>query len=331
MKFANLRIIIQFIFFPISFILNFFLEKNNILLLYNPGEAIGDNICVTSIINSINKKFCYKIYLYSLVPEVYENNYKIYKNLNLKSYPFVRTFFKIFEGDNIVQLGVKTYPYNNLHEFLKNSEDNKNCKHLIEYLGGSLFTKKNLKLEKNEIFFAEDELLRLKKKFSFYNKKFAIINPISKKNYTFVKSWGFEKYQKLVNLHDIMWVQVGTAQDPYLKNALNLNGKTTLRELFFLIKYSFYTIGDEGHLNHIAACFKKKSFVVMSGFSPSHLISYPNTITISRSPNIECSPCYLVKKNCFREKKFCTEDIDVSQVLLNIVSFEKKNHNSLPK
>jgi ADP-heptose:LPS heptosyltransferase len=324
LRFVNFSIIVKFFFSPISFLVNSLLEKRNFLLLYNSGEAIGDNICVTNLINSINKKFNYKIYLFTLVPEVYENNNKIYKNLNIKSYFFIYIIFKTLEGSNIIQLGTKTYPYNNLHDFLKNSKDKTNCKHLVEYLGGVFFKKKKLKIEKNEIFFSSEELTYFKNKFPFYDKKFAIINPVSKKTYTTVKSWGFEKYQKLVNSHDIMWIQVGMIKDPILKNALNLNGKTTLREFFFLVKSSFFVIGDEGSLNHIAACFDKKSFVVMSGFTPSKLISYSNTTVISRNPNIECSPCYLVKKNCFREKKFCTEDIKVNQVLQCIFNFDKK-------
>ena len=51
----------------------------------------------------------------------------------------------------------------------------------------------------------------------------------------------------------------------------------------------------------------------MSGFTNSKFIEYKNSIIISREPQIECAPCYL-KEPCIREKKFCTEDINVEKV-----------------
>ena len=106
-----------------------------------------------------------------------------------------------------------------------------------------------MKIEKNEIFFSSEELIYFKNKFSFYNKKFAIINPVSKTTYTTVKSWGFKKYQKLVNSHDIMWIQVGMINDPILKNALNtmsnftnnLNLQTSI--LQYINQENYYLIG----------------------------------------------------------------------------------------
>ena len=106
--------------------------------------------------------------------------------------------FKLCEGSNIIQLKTKTYPYKNLHDYIKNN--NEKCKHLIEYIGGSFFIKQKLKIHKNEIFFSEKELKYFKKKFTFFDKEYAIINPTGKNSYTFVKSWGEKKYQKLVDI-----------------------------------------------------------------------------------------------------------------------------------
>ena len=90
--------------------------------------------------------------------------------------------------------------------------------------------------------------------------------------------------------------------------------------LFYLISKCKYVLSDEGYLNHISNAFNKKIFVVMSGFTRTDLVNYENSVFISRIPQIECAPCYLTKQDCFRSKKYCTEDINVSDVIKEINS-----------
>ena len=323
----KILIFVSLIFYPITLLINYILKKKNLLFLYKSGKSIGDNICITSIINNINKNFNYKIYLTTNVCHIFENNFKIFKVQKNNFWRFL--FFKLFEGNNIIQLGIKTYPYNSLHEYLQKSENKNNPKHLVEYIGGDFFLKNKFKLLENELFFSEDEIKFFKKKFPFYNEKYALINPNSKDTYTFVKSWGFENYQKIVDLYKMKWIQTGLFGEKSLNGTfLNLNGKTSIRELFFLVKNSYFVLANEGSLNHISSCFQKtKSFVVMSGFTPVEHISYKNTYTITRQPQINCAPCYLVKQKCYRLKKYCTEDISVDKVLNFIINNldDKKN------
>jgi ADP-heptose:LPS heptosyltransferase len=308
------------IFLPIVQLVNYFFKKKNWLFLYKFGSTLGDNICVTSIINNINKKFNYRIYLFTGVPDIYKNNSKIFK---VQKFTFWWTlFFKIMEGSHIIQLNTKTYPYKNLHEYLQKRENKNNRKHLIEYTGGEFFLKNQFKVIQNEVFFSEEEIKYLQKKFPFYKEKYAIINPNSKTSYSLVKSWGFQNYQAVVNSYKIKWIQVGLFEEKSLDGLfVNLNGKTSIRELLFIVKNSYFVLADEGSLNHIASCFQKtKSFVVMSGFTtPEHII-YPNTYAITREPQIDCAPCYLVKQKCHRVKKYCTEDIKIDYVLNFIIN-----------
>jgi ADP-heptose:LPS heptosyltransferase len=71
-------------------------------------------------------------------------------------------------------------------------------------------------------------------------------------------------------------------------------------------------ISKDSSLNHIANSFDVISFI-MSGFTNNEFIKYKNSIIISHELQIECAPCYL-KPPCYREKKFCTEDINVDLV-----------------
>ena len=160
----------------------------------------------------------------------------------------------------------------------------------------------------------------MKKKFEFLPKNFAIIQPIGKTTYTPNKEWGFDKFQNVVEkTKEINWVQSGLKDDLLLKYVLDLRGETkSLRELAFLISKADFVLCLEGLLNHLAAAVNTKSFVVFSGFSQIELAKYDTSIAIAKVPQVECSPCWLLE-NCPKEKKYCTEDILVEDVVESVV------------
>jgi len=184
--------------------------------------------------------------------------------------------------------------------------------------------KLDLKDAKPEIYFSKNEIEEFSKKFS-HLKDFALIQPQAKTTYTPNKEWGFEKYQEVIKRtkDTIKWVQVGLKDDRLLNNVIDLRGKTTtLRELAFVIKKSNFVLSNEGLLNHLAAAVGTRSFVVFSGFSHVELAKYDTTISITRKPQVDCAPCWLLEK-CPKEKKWCTEDILVSDVVDAINKFAK--------
>ena len=144
-------------------------------------------------------------------------------------------------------------------------------------------------------------------------KNFCIVQPFSKENFTPIRSWNFNKYQEIVNKFKTNWIQVGLRNEKLLDGVINLQD-TSIRELFYIVYKSNFILSNDGALNHIANCFNKKSFVILSGFTHEEFIKYKNTKLISRLPQIKCAPCYL-KTECPNERKFCTEDISVDDVL----------------
>ena len=166
----------------------------------------------------------------------------------------------------------------------------------------------------NEIFFSDQEIEEFKMKFNL-PKDFSLIQPNPKTSYTPNKQWGIEKYQEVVNqVKHISWIQAGVEGDIVLDNVDSYVGKTSLRELAFLIKKAKFVLADEGLFNHLASSVGSTSIVVHSGFSSSELAKYKRTISIVNNPQVECSPCWL-KEKCPKKIKFCTELISINQVI----------------
>ena len=307
--------------YPISFLVNFIFKKLNIFIIYRFGNAIGDQLCMTAIVEKLYDDFSYKVIVFSSYPEFFINNPKVYKNYCLKGKNrflaiFLRRALSTFQGENIVNF---CFPVSNggLEKYMRESKAKIS---LIEAHSLHFKIKLDLKNAKPKIYFSEDEIKIYEKKFEFLPKNFAIIQPIGKTTYTPNKEWGFDKFQNVVEkTKEINWVQSGLKDDLLLKDVLDLRGETkSLRELAFLISKADFVLCLEGLLNHLAAAVNTKSFVVFSGFHPVEIAKYDTTVAISKVPQVECSPCWL-RENCPKEEKYCTEDILVEDVVESVV------------
>lgn len=311
--------IIKLLFRPFSLLTNYILNKLNIFIIYRFGNAIGDQLCMTAIVENLSDINGQKVIVFSNYPEIFKNNPKIFKNYTLNGRsPLMKkliiSLLKIVQGTQIEEFCFPSTKNGGLEEYMKTSQAKIS---LIE--AHSLhFTKKlYLKNAKPKIYFSDDELNILAQKFDELPKKFAIIQPIGKTTYTPNKEWGFEKYQTIIhNTKDkILWVQIGLDNDLLLKGVVDFRGKTkTLRELSYIIKNADFVLSNEGLLNHMAASVDTKSFVVFSGFHPIEIAKYETTTAIANTPQIDCAPCWLLE-NCPKEQKVCTEAITVEHVV----------------
>jgi ADP-heptose:LPS heptosyltransferase len=311
-KYIFLKIIRLFL-FPIIYLVNFILEKFNFFILFSRGKGLGDGVAVTGLISQLKKKTKSNIILFTEISEIYENNPNVVQVFKLSKKIYLFYLLILFNGKKIIELNTKTHPYKDIFE-LQKANSNKNFKKkLVEIIGGNIENYIDFKNLKNEIFFSESEIIKFNRKFeNIIKKKFALIAPTCKNDYIPVRNWGFEKFQRLVNQIDFNWYQADGEHEKKLDNVKQLSN-TSKRELFFLIQKSNFVLANDTSLNHIANCFNIKSFVIMSGFIHKDWVKYKNTIVVTREPQIECSPCYL-KEPCFRDIKYCTEDIKVEKV-----------------
>ena len=293
-------------------ILKFF----NIYIIYRIGNAVGDQLCMTSVVRLINEQYPFKIVVISSFSELFDNNPRLWKNYEVKvNYigPYIARVLRFLSGYHLENF---LFTNKNLtyEDYMRKNESRL---HLAQ--ANSLHFKIDIDFNQisNEIYLSKIETKVYRRKFNLPN-SYSVIQPNSKTSYTSNKEWGFEKYQKIVTkLKDIKWVQVGLKGDLLLHDVKSYVGITSLRELAFLIKNADFVLADEGLLNHIASAFGSKSFVIFSGFSRVELANYKTTVPIVKNPQVECSPCWITE-NCPKKIKYCTEQISVEQVINKI-------------
>ncbi|MBF9028565.1 hypothetical protein FZCC0188_11625 [Rhodobacterales bacterium FZCC0188] len=89
-------------------------------------------------------------------------------------------------------------------------------------------------------------------------------------------------------------VQLGMLDDPPIPNAVDLRGKTGLREVFSVVSLCNGVVAPEGFPNHVAASLGKSSFVLSTGYTRRKYYAYHGK-TKFFSPSeqaVECLPCW---------------------------------------
>jgi ADP-heptose:LPS heptosyltransferase len=300
----------------LSKLTNSILKFFNVYVIYRIGYAVGDQLCMSSVIRLIHNQYPFKIIVISSFSELFENNPRLWRSYQVKVG---------FLGSQIARV-LRFLSGNHLENFLFTNvnftyedfmRDPNNLLHIVE--ANTLHFNLDLNFDKisNEIFFTKNEINIFSRKFNL-REPYSIIQPNSKTSYTPNKDWGFEKYQTIVTkFKNINWVQVGLKGDLILDDVKNYVGMTSLRELAFLIKNADFVLADEGLLNHMASAFESKSFVIFSGFSQVELAKYDITVPIVNYPQVDCSPCWITE-NCPKKIKYCTEQISTEQVINEI-------------
>ena len=313
LKVKNVKLFIKNI---LSKLANNILRFLNIFVIYRIGHGIGDQLCMSSVIKLINEQYPFKIVVISSFSDLFYNNPRLWRNYEVKVNYFGSIIAKILRnlsGEYLENFLLESNTYS-FEEYMRE----KNVKlHLVEVNTFNFKINLNFDEISNEIFLSHSEIENFSRKFNL-PKSYSVIQPNAKTSYTPNKGWGFDNYQKMITkLNNITWIQVGLKGDLILNGVENITGKTSLRELAFVIKNANFVIADEGLLNHIASSVGSISYVIYSGFHPIAISKYEKTISIVNNPQVECAPCWL-KESCPKKIKYCTEGISVSQVINKI-------------
>lgn len=141
------------------------------------------------------------------------------------------------------------------------------------------------------------------------------------------KEWGADRYQQLVKLAQgrTRFLQLGSTQDPPLEGALDLRGKTSLRETAAILKASNGLVCNEGLLMHLARAVDRRSLVVYGGRILARHSGYLENINLEHSP--PCSPCG--KDSECEFNRACLSSITVEKVAEKIMELQMRRHESL--
>jgi ADP-heptose:LPS heptosyltransferase len=126
------------------------------------------------------------------------------------------------------------------------------------------------------------------------------------------KNWSPEGYQDVVSsLRDRYdFVQVGSRVDPALDGALDLRGRTTLRETAAILAGSLAFVGQVGFLMHLARAVDCRSVIVYGGRETPAQSGYPCNENLY-SP-VHCSPCW--RLNTCPYDRMCLQAIGAADV-----------------
>ncbi len=323
----NIILFLKIIFKPLNLFINKIIKKSNFFLIWRSGKAIGDQVLMAGFAKSLHVKYKNPIIILTNYPEVISLSPWVYKTIEIKKNIFWRIiyyFLKISEGERIIEYNFPYRKYgfrshlnayqSGFYEILKKPPIWH--AHVADRFDKEIFKDFSGGLEKSS---KKDAFLIIKEIRKRYNNhKIGIINPIGKSSYTKVKMYGFDNYQKIINLtkSKILWIQVGKKEDMKLKYLhLDLRGRS-LDFLVDIIYLSDLVLSDEGLLNHIAGSFPWiNSYVSYSDFSPINYYSYKNTITIGKPKELN----HRIKfwREDFDEKLIKTPPLKIAKEILN--------------
>jgi hypothetical protein len=126
------------------------------------------------------------------------------------------------------------------------------------------------------------------------------------------KEWFPERFQDVA--HRLQGraplIQLGAASDPPLKGALDLRGKTSLRQAAAILSHSLVFVGQVGFLMHLARAVDCRSVIVYGGREAPRMTGYiANKNLVGATP---CSPCWEQDK-CDHDRE-CMRMISVEAV-----------------
>lgn len=136
---------------------------------------------------------------------------------------------------------------------------------------------------------------------------------LSKANPLGNKEWFPDRFQKVVDalLPGFSFIQLGMPDDPPLSNAVDLRGRTTLREAAAILANSMFFICLEGFLMHLARAVDCRSVVVYGGRTRPGETGYVANENIYT--DTFCAPCW--RTNHCSYERHCMSSISPADVL----------------
>jgi hypothetical protein len=130
------------------------------------------------------------------------------------------------------------------------------------------------------------------------------------------KEWFPERFQEVVNqLHRSReFVQIGSENDPPLKNVRDLRGRTSIRDVAAALANCRLYVGGEGFLMHLARAVGCPSVIVYGGRQAPWQTGYSCNVNLFSA--VQCAPCWAW--NTCLQSRVCMERITVTDVVNGI-------------
>ncbi len=141
------------------------------------------------------------------------------------------------------------------------------------------------------------------------------------------KQWIPERFQEVVNrLKNLFrFVQLGSANDPQLTGAIDLRGKTSIRETAAVLANCRLFTGNAGFLMHLARAVECPAVIVYGGREAPWQTGYSCNVNLYSA--VHCAPCWLWNRCDYGIS--CMEMITVDDVINGITILSQKPRENL--
>jgi ADP-heptose:LPS heptosyltransferase len=127
------------------------------------------------------------------------------------------------------------------------------------------------------------------------------------------REWYPQRFQELCAelRSDVRVVQIGSSSDMKLEGAIDLRGKTTLRQTAAVLANSLVFVGLVGFIMHLARAVDCRSVIIYGGREKPAITGYVANKNLYSQ--VRCAPCWLRNTCEFNHK--CMDMISVEQVI----------------
>jgi hypothetical protein len=267
------------------------------------GAGIGDDLLCTAVFRELRRRGRDRFWVTTRYPQLYEGNADIPVVV-----PAIARYDLLLQ-----QLGVQVvYPWYTSYHPAFDRDDPMPQQHLISIMcqkagiTGDVTLRPYLTLTPDEA--RRGRLVR--RQVAIQSAGLDALHAMRNKN------WVPERYQQVVSaLRDRYdFVQVGSSNDPPLEGALDLRGRTTIRETAAILGASQLFVGQVGFLMHLARAVDCRSVIVYGGRETPAQSGYPCNVNLY-SP-VACSPCWRLNTCPF--ERICLQMIEVDDVVQSI-------------
>ena len=124
-----------------------------------------------------------------------------------------------------------------------------------------------------KLYFSDEEIDFANEVINKYGNFYVVEPNLKQKNESINRDWGFANYQKVIDLLDVNWVQMGGKKTKLLKNTIHIKTETA-RQMAAVLSLSQGFLSPEGGLHHTAAALNLKGAVIFGGFISPMVTGY---------------------------------------------------------
>jgi len=298
-------------------------RPNNIFLVYRQGRAIGEHVAMTAVVKMLADQYDFRIWVITSYPAFFRHNPHVARLIDGRRVPWLLSrILKLlvpFPGKRFGAFSFRSGEFPSWLEYVRASGK---PAHIVKLQTKHWCTKLDYGRIEPAVYVTTEESEQARLRTDWPRGSYALIQSEGKTDFTPNKNWGVQRFQKIVDsLPDIQWVQVGTVDETPLTDVADLRGKTTLRELCVLFKEANFVVCQEGLFSHLAAALGIPAVCILTGYSDPIFSDYPAVRSISKTPQVSCSPCWLTTP-CPIEGMPCAAGVSAEQIVNEIREME---------